>query len=147
MLYLLTFLLAIPSGVFWFLNAEVLVVTQVTQGGGAPWLVALLTTLGQFIGYSTLYLFADRVLTRVAFIRRAVARAHLRTPGWGTYLAFTTGGLSGLPPLLALFTLYGSARVARLPRLLACAMPARLVWYLGWAYAPDFIRETFGWLP
>lgn len=145
MLYLITFLLALPSGVFWFVNAEVMVVTQVTQHDAVPWLVALLTTFGQFIGYSALFLFADKVLARAAFVRRAVAKAHLRTPGWGTYAVFATGGLMGLPPLLALFTLYGSARIARLPLLLACAMPGRLLWYMGWAYAPNFIRDNFGW--
>ena len=145
MLYLITFLLALPSGIIWVFNAELLVITQVQNGGGVPWAIAIVTTVGQFCGYATLYLFADMFLARLAFVRRAVAKVKIHEPGWGTYALFVTGGLMGLPPLLALFTLYGSARVGHLPRLIACAMPGRICWYLGWAYAPNFLRDHFGW--
>lgn len=170
MVYLLTFLFALPSGIFWFFNAELLVVTQVETTDAAPWLIAACTTGGQFIGYAALYLFADRFLARLGVVQRSVTRVQRRFPrilppdppvapdptgddgagrplrtarpvGWGSYAFFFTGGLMGLPPLLALFALYGSARLGRLELLLAFAMPARLVWYLLWAYAPDFIRD------
>lgn len=170
MVYLLTFLFALPSGIVWFFNAELLVVTQVETTDAAPWLIAACTTAGQFIGYAALYLFADRFLARLGVVQRSVVRVQRRFPrilppdppepavapgagavvsprgaarpvGWGSYAFFFTGGLMGIPPLLALFALYGSARLGRLALLLAFAMPARLVWYLLWAYAPDFIRD------
>ena len=47
MIYLLTFCLAIPSGVIWLFNAEVMVVAQMTANPtAAPWLVALMAVLG-----------------------------------------------------------------------------------------------------
>jgi len=61
-------------------------------------------------------------------------------------MMFFTGGLFGLPPLLALFAVYGSARVGPFRTFVLIAAPARLTWYMGWAYAPDAIRDTFGWL-
>lgn len=148
MLYLVTFLLALPSGIIWLFNGEALVVTQVQSGGGVPWAVALVTTAGQFCGYATLYLFADQFLSRLKPVQRAVAkverRVRLDRPGWGTYLIFATGGLCGIPPLLGLFALYGSARAGHLPGLLVAAVPGRICWYLTWAYAPDFLRDNFG---
>ncbi len=146
MTYLLVFLWSIPSGALWFINAEAMVVYQVSSDPTlAPWLVALAATAGQFIGYAALYHFAASFLQRFRFVRRAAAKVRIETPGPGTWLMFFTGGLVGLPPLLALFTVYGSARVGPIGVLVACAAPARLAWYLGWAYAPDFIRDTFIW--
>ncbi len=146
MTYLLVFLWSIPSGVFWFFNAEAMVVYQVSRNPDlAPWIVAVVTVAGQFIGYSALYHFAAQFLQRFAFVKRAAARVHVERTGIGTWAMFLTGGLCGIPPLLALFALYGSARVGPLRVLLLCAMPSRLAWYLGWAYAPDWIRDTFGW--
>lgn len=148
MLYLITFLLALPSGIIWIFNAEVLVVTQVQNGGGTPWVIALITTAGQFCGYATLYLFANQFLARLKIVQRAVAKIESKVridrPGWGTYAMFATGGLCGIPPLLGLFALYGSARAGRLTRLLIAAAPGRICWYMTWAYAPDFLRENFG---
>lgn len=144
MLYLITFLLALPSGILWIFNGELLVVTQVQNGGGVPWAVALITTAGQFCGYATLYLFADQFLARLKFVQRAITKVKLGQPGWGTYAMFATGGLCGIPPLLALFSLYGSARAGHLTRLIAFALPGRICWYMTWAYAPDFLREHFG---
>lgn len=146
MTYLLVFIWSIPSGVFWFFNAEAMVVYQVSSHPDlAPWLIALVTTIGQFIGYSALYHFGALFLRRFRFVERAVQKVQIKQAGPGTWVVFLTGGLCGLPPLLALFTLYGSARVGPLAQLLMCAVPARFAWYLGWAYAPDAIRDTFGW--
>ncbi len=145
MIYFLTFCLALPSGVFWFFNAEVMVVAQMTTRPDAvPWLVALATVLGQFVGYVALYHFAARVLARSATVRGAVARVAIREKGWGTWVLFLTGGIAGVPPLLALFTLYGSKRLGPLPLMLACAMPTRFIWYCGWAYAADWMRDNLG---
>ncbi len=144
------FLWAIPSGVLWIFNAEVMVVTQV-ESGQSPLVVATITTAGQFIGYALLFLFAERVLARLGGVRRAVDKVRSRypkwgdTPGWPTYSLFVTGGLVGLPPLLALFAIMGSARKGKLHHYLLCAAPTRFVWYLGWGYAPGFLRDTFGW--
>jgi membrane protein YqaA with SNARE-associated domain len=146
-MYLLTFFLALPSGIFWFFNAEVMVVTQMSANRDAlPWLVALMTVLGQFIGYVVLYLFAARILARVEFVKRAVAKVRIREAGWGTWTVFMTGGISGMPPLLALFTLYGSKNLGPLRALLACSMPMRFVWYCGWAYAADWMRHNLGFM-
>ena len=142
MIYLLTFCLALPSGIIWLFNAEVMVVAQMTANPtAAPWLVALMAVLGQFVGYSLLYIFAARILTRWESLRRAVARVEIREAGWGTWSMFMTGGLFGVPPLLALFTLYGSKQIGPLQGMLLCAMPSRLAWYCGWAYATDWMRE------
>lgn len=147
MFYLLTFCLALPSGIIWLFNAEVMVVAQMTAKPDAlPWLVALMTVLGQFIGYTVLYLFAGRVLARWDFVRKAVSRVEIRERGWGTWVVFLTGGLAGVPPLLALFTLYGSKRAGPLPVLLVCAMPTRFVWYCGWAFAANWMRDNLGFL-
>ncbi|MFT7578975.1 MAG: putative membrane protein YdjX (TVP38/TMEM64 family) [Myxococcota bacterium] len=131
----------------WLLNAEAMVVYQVTQNDAIPWVIAIVVTCGQFIGYTLLYLFAHQLLRRWAFVRRSMDKVDLKEPGWKTYAVFATGGLCGIPPLLALFALYGSAQRGHWPRLLAAAMPGRLVWYMVWGYAPDFFRETFGWFP
>ncbi|PIE18882.1 MAG: hypothetical protein CSA66_03650 [Proteobacteria bacterium] len=150
MSWILIFLWAIPSGVLWVFNAEVLVVTQV-HDGQLPWLVALVTTGGQFIGYALLFAFAERVLARLGGVRRAVDRVRRRhpawgdTPGWPTYSLFVMGGLMGLPPLLALFAIMGSAHKGRLLPYLLAAAPTRFIWYLGWAYAPGLLRDAFGW--
>ncbi|MCC6621084.1 MAG: hypothetical protein IT385_07500 [Deltaproteobacteria bacterium] len=148
LVYVITFLWCIPSGFFWFMNGEAMVVLQVTQNPeAAPWLIALVATVAQFLGYTGLYQFAGVVLTRFQFVQRAVDKVKSKVSlqgGWGTYTVFATGGLCGIPPLLALFTLYGSARAGPLPRLLMVAMPMRVVWYLGWAYAPDALRGVFG---
>ena len=130
----MTLLLALPSGILWIVNAEALVVVQVTQTDALPWLVAPVTTVGQFIGYSVLFFFASGLLSRVAFIRRATRKVNVAEPGWPTFGMSTSGGLCGVPPLLALFTVYGSARAPGFAKLLAFALPARLVWYLAWAY-------------
>jgi len=143
--YLLAFLWALPSGIFWFFNAELMLVTQVATTDAWPWLLATLVTVGQFIGYAGLFLFANAFLARVAFVRRAVAKVRIRRAGWATYIMFGTGGLMGVPPLLALFALYGSAQVGRLQWLILAAMPPRFLWYLGWATAPELLREHFGW--
>lgn len=146
MIYLLTFFLALPSGVLWFFNAEAMVVAQMTTHPGAvPWLVALATVVAQFIGYVLLYQFAARILVRWAFVRNAVGRVHIEKAGWGTRTMFMTGGIAGMPPLLALFALYGSKKVGPLPELLACAMPMRFIWYCGWAYAADWMRHNIAW--
>lgn len=145
MIYLLTFLLAIPSGVIWLFNAEVMVVAQMhTHPDAAPWLIALMTVLGQFIGYALLWHFAARILNRWALVQRAVAKVRIEEPGWGTWTMFMTGGAVGVPPLLGLFTLYGSKRLGPLPTLLLCAMPTRFVWYCGWAFAADWMRANLG---
>jgi hypothetical protein len=145
-IYLLTFLLAIPSGVIWLFNAEAMVVVQVSQYPDAvPWLIAIMTTLGQFIGYALLYMFAERFIARFEFVRKAVSKVKIEQAGWGTMTVFGSGGLVGMPPLLALFTLYGSKRVGPLKLLLALAMPARFLWYCGWAYSADFMRENLAW--
>lgn len=164
MIYLLTFCLALPSGVIWLFNAEVMVVAQMNANpGAAPWLIALMTVLGQFIGYALLYTFASRILTRWAFLRRAVAKVELRRPvaadgppgegdasmreaGWGTWTVFMSGGLIGFPPLLGLFTLYGSKKIGPLQALLLCAMPTRFIWYCGWAFAADWMRQHLAFL-
>ncbi len=212
MTYLLTALWAVPSGVFWFINAEAMVVVQVKDHPDlAPWSIALAATLGQMVGYALLYLFAGFFLARFGFVRRAVARyrerwaarrsdaperagpdqtrqvadpapsvssrtpageapdragpdqtrqvadpapsVSSRTPageapdraGPATCLVFASGGLMGLPPLLALFAIYGSARVGPVQTLVLSAAPFRFVWYLGWAYGLDYLRDTFGW--
>jgi len=146
-IYLLTFCLALPSGVIWLFNAEVMVVAQMTAHPDAtPWLIALMTVLGQFIGYVVLYTFAARILTRWEFVRRAVAKVQIREAGWGTYALFLSGGLVGFPPLLGLFTLYGSKRIGPIHWLLLCAMPTRFVWYCGWAFAADWMRENLSFL-
>lgn len=145
MIYLLTFLWALPSGLIWLINAEAMVVYQVgTDPGAAPWLIALAATLGQFIGYAALYHFASLFLTKFQFVRRSVAKVKIQQPGWGTWTMFTTGGLMGVPPLLGLFALYGSKKIGPLQRLLFCAMPTRFTWYCGWAYAAEFMRTNFG---
>lgn len=145
MIYLLTFCLALPSGVIWLFNAEVMVVTQMgTHPEAVPWLIALVTVLGQFIGYVLLYHFAARVLARSKSIRRAVARLEIRERGWGTVVVFSTGGAVGFPPLLALFALYGSKRSGPLSLLLICSMPTRFLWYCGWAYAAGWMRDNLG---
>jgi hypothetical protein len=145
-IYLLTFALAIPSGVIWLFNAEAMVVLQVGRDPQAvPWLIALATTLGQFIGYTALYLFAEHVIARFAFVRRAVAKVRIEQAGTGSAAVFGSGGLVGVPPLLALFTLYGSKRVGPLGLLLATSVPARFCWYCGWAYSADFMRENLSW--
>ena len=157
MTYLLTLLWAVPSGVFWFINAEAMVIWQVRQHPDlAPWSIALATTIGQMVGYALLHLFAGFFLARFGFVRRAVARYRARqaekgeprTPdkaGLATCLVFASGGLVGIPPLLALFAIYGSARVGPVQTLVLSAAPARFAWYLGWAYAPEYLRENFGW--
>lgn len=143
MIYLLTFLLALPSGILWLMNAEVMVVAQMTtHPDSLPWLIALMTVLGQFIGYALLYEFATRILARWAFVRRAVEKLKIERAGWGSRSLFVTGGLVGIPPLLGLFALYGSKRVGPLWQLLACSMPMRFVWYCGWAYAADWMRDN-----
>lgn len=150
MVYLLTFLWCIPSGFLWIINAEAMVVLQVSQHPeSAPWAIALAATVAQFIGYSILYRFASLVLTRFEFVRRSVAKVKERTHlheevGWGSMTLFGSGGVIGIPPLLGLFTLYGSAKAGPLLRLIAVAAPMRFVWYLVWAYAPDFLRQNFG---
>ncbi|MFO0749079.1 MAG: hypothetical protein U1F43_25965 [Myxococcota bacterium] len=150
MVYLLTFVWCLPSGFLWLFNGEAMVVLQVTQNpDAAPWAIALCATTAQFIGYAVLYHFAGRVLTRFAFVRRSVEKVKEKTKlednvGWGSMTIFGTGGVIGVPPLLGLFTLYGSARAGPLLRLIAVAAPLRLVWYLTWAYAPDFLRQNFG---
>ena len=146
MAYLLTFLWSLPSGFLWIFNAEAMVVAQVSASPDvAPWLIALVTVTGQFLGYGALYHFARRVLARFAFVQRAASKVQIKQPGWGTWIMFVTGGLCGIPPLLALFTLCGAARVKPVSTLILCALPGRFAWYMGWAYAPDFLRETFGW--
>ena len=147
MIYLLTFCLALPSGVIWLFNAEVMVVAQMTaHPDAAPWLIALMTVLGQFIGYAVLYHFAAQILARWEFIRRAVARVQIKEAGWGTWTMFMTGGIVGVPPLLGLFTLYGSKRLGPLQNLLLCAMPGRFLWYLGWALSAEWMRANLGFL-
>lgn len=158
MIYLLTFCLALPSGIIWLFNAEVMVVAQMTTNPTAvPWLVALMTVLGQFIGYVVLYAFAARVLTRWAFVRKAVAKVKIpgtnadgdlptRAEGWATWTLFLSGGLVGFPPLLGLFTLYGSKRIGPLAGMLMCAMPARFLWYCGWAFAADWMSANLSFL-
>ena len=144
MIYFLTFLWALPSGLIWLINAEAMVVYQVTvDPEAAPWLIALAATAGQFIGYGALYHFASLVLTKLDFVRRSVAKVKIQNAGWGTWTMFTTGGLMGIPPLLGLFTLYGSKKVGPLAGFLLCAVPMRLVWYTSWAYAAEFMRENF----
>jgi hypothetical protein len=144
LIYFLTFLWALPSGLIWLVNAEAMVVFQMTrEPDAAPWLIALATVSGQFIGYAALYHFASKVLTRFESVRNAASKVQIKQPGWGSWAMFTTGGLMGVPPLLALFALYGSKRVGPLPMLMACAMPTRFVWYCGWAYAADFMRDNF----
>ncbi len=162
MTYLLTALWAVPSGVFWFINAEAMVVVQVKDHPDlAPWSIALAATIGQMVGYALLYLFAGFFLARFGLVRRAVARykerwAERRSPGaragdaperagLATCFVFASGGLVGLPPLLALFAIYGSARVGPVQTLVLSAAPFRFVWYLGWAYGLDYLRDTFGW--
>lgn len=146
--YLITFLWCIPSGFFWFMNGEAMVVLQVTQNPEAlPWLIAICATTAQFLGYIGLYQFASVVLTRFEFVRKAVDKVRSKVSldgGWPTYTVFATGGIIGIPPLLALFTLYGSARAGPLPRLVMIAAPLRLCWYLAWAYAPNALERVFG---
>jgi hypothetical protein len=108
-----------------------------------PWLIAAATVSGQFIGYAALYHFASKVLTRFERVRVAAAKVQIKEPGWGTWAMFLTGGLAGVPPLLALFALYGSKKVGPLKMLLLCAMPMRFLWYCGWAYSADFMRDNF----
>ena len=173
MIYLLTFCLALPSGVIWLFNAEVMVVAQMTANPTAvPWLIALMTVLGQFIGYVVLYTFAAKILTRWDFVRRAVAKVKIpganspsrrgrgearadrnaagdmpaRAEGWATWTLFLSGGLIGFPPLLGLFTLYGSKRIGPLTGMLLCAMPARFLWYCGWAFAADWMSAHLSFL-
>lgn len=144
MIYLLTLLWAMPSGLIWLINAEAMVVYQTTADpGAAPWLIALATTCGQFMGYAALYHFAAKFLARFETVRKAAAKVQIKQPGPGTWAMFTTGGLMGVPPLLALFTLYGSKRIGPLYQLLMCAMPMRFIWYCGWAYGAEFMRENF----
>lgn len=147
MVYLLTFLWCLPSGFLWFFNGELWVVGAVTQNPEAmPWLIALCAVTAQFIGYSALYHFASAVLVRFAFVRKAVDKVKAKTKideraGWGTYTLFMTGGIVGIPPLLALYTIYGSAKAGPLWKLIACSMPMRVIWYMVWAYAPEFLRN------
>jgi len=144
LIYFLTFLWALPSGLIWLINAEAIVIFQVTtHPQAAPWLIALAATAGQFIGYGALYHFASQVLTRFDFIRRSVVKVKIQEAGWGTWTMFTTGGLVGIPPLLGLFTLYGSKKVGPLYGFLLCAVPMRFLWYSGWAYGAEFMRNNF----
>lgn len=140
------FLWSLPSGILWIFNAEAMVVAQVSSSPDvAPWLIALVTVTGQFLGYGALYHFSRLVLTRFQFIERAAAKVDIKKPGWGTWLMFFTGGLCGMPPLLALFTVYGAARVKPVGVLILCAVPGRFAWYMAWAYAPNFVRDVLGW--
>ncbi|MCA9513808.1 MAG: hypothetical protein KC635_02595 [Myxococcales bacterium] len=142
--YLLAFLWALPSGILWFFNAEVFVYLRVSQTDAVPWLIALVVTCGQFIGYFVLFMLADRFIAKLGFVRRALEKVQLRRVGRASYVVFATGGLCGIPPLLGLFTLYGSARVIPFWKLACAAMPMRLVWYLVWAYSPDFMCDHLG---
>lgn len=144
--YLFAFLWALPSGIVWLFNAEAFVVLQVTQTDAVPWGVAVCTWIGQLIGYAVLYLFATRILGRFASVRRAVGKVPVNEPGWKSYSMFATGGLIGIPPLMPMFAIYGTKRIGRLERYMAAAAPGRLLWYLGWAYMPEFFRGAFGWM-
>ncbi len=144
MIYLLTFVLALPSGLIWLVNGEALVVLQVSQPDVVPWVVALAVTLGQFVGYACLFFGASTWLARVPTVARAVRRFELREAGPASYAAFATGGLVGIPPLLALFAVYGSADVERPRTLFLIALPTRFCWYLTWAYAGGFMVEHLG---
>lgn len=143
MVYLFAFLWAIPSGFLWFFSAEIMIVHEVATTDGWPWLIAIVTVLGQFIGYFILFTLADRFIAKLRFVRRAIEKVQLKRIGRASYVVFATGGLCGIPPLLALFTLYGSARVMPFWKLASAAMPMRVVWYLVWAYSPEFLCEHF----
>jgi len=83
-----------------------------------PWLIALATVVAQFVGYVLLYQFAARILVPLGVRGATPSRAlRIQKSGWGTRGMFMTGGIVGMPPLLALFALYGSKRVGPLPEL------------------------------
>lgn len=102
MVYLLSFLIGIPSPVFLFLNAEVWTVTAVLTSDAKPLLVGTCVGLGQIVGYLIVFFRGPWLLDRIPRLRERMAKVDIGRYEALGYVGIVTGSLLQFPPAIAL---------------------------------------------
>lgn len=103
MVYLLSFLIGIPSPVlFFFFNAEVWTVTAVLTTDAHPLLIAACVAGGQMVGYHAVFFKGPWLLDRLPFLRRRMEKLDASRYERLGYLGILTGGILNFPPAIGL---------------------------------------------
>ncbi len=139
------FVTSIIGAVFWVISTEV----QASAYGAMGWnplLVGLVCSAGQNVTYVVLYLGGERLMGRWSWLATRVHRVReqhgerLRR----SYLAMTiVGGLTGIPPIVAMVALAPGFNV-RLRTVLAITLPARFIRFTILAVAGSEILAWWG---
>jgi membrane protein YqaA with SNARE-associated domain len=103
-IYLLSFLLGIPSPVLMFLNAEAWTVSSVLLSEAHPLGIGACVALGQSVGYSIVYFNGPWILAKIPRLQQRLDRFDVARYEKLGYLGILVGSLLNFPPPL-LFTL------------------------------------------
>jgi membrane protein YqaA with SNARE-associated domain len=134
------FLSSIIGAVFWVVSTEGLA-TTFGAVGWHPLTVGLVCSLGQNVTYVMIYLGGERLIERWEWLQTRIDRVRKRLGERleRSYLALTViGGLTGLPPIVAMVALAPSMQV-RLRTVLTITLPARFLRFTTLAYAGEKI--------
>jgi membrane protein YqaA with SNARE-associated domain len=143
---LLLFGTAAAASVFWFIPVWATCALYSSQLGWPPWLVGLVAASAQCVGYSGLYAAGDRLAGAWPGFAKRVESARLRWSGRldHAYLPSTVlGGLTGVPPMVALAALAPAFEVPLAP-FLGCVFVGRVVRFTLFAGAGQGLMAWLG---
>lgn len=142
MIYLFTFLWAIPSVPLWFMNQEAWVVVQALRGAD-PILLSITSALGQFVGFTILFFFGDRIIGKVKKIKAKIDKVDMEKYRRSSYLLLILGAITGIPSFTILSLLAGTLKFKFLPYGLIC-ISGRILRFMVLAFAPETFQSAFG---
>jgi membrane protein YqaA with SNARE-associated domain len=148
--YLVTLLVFIPSPLLQFINAEAWAIFVGLSGTRSVVLLGIALGAAQTIGFSGLYLFGDRLLSRSKKLRSVFERFDAEKLRTRAPWALACGSVLGLPPQNAM-ALAAPLMGVRLRTLLVISFIGRCIRYIVLGAAAQWFAETFGiktdWIP
>lgn len=148
MFYLLTMLAVIPSPVLMFINGEAWAVFIGLMGTRNWVLLALAIAAGQTIGFTLLYVFGHRWVSRWVRLQAAIDRFDREKLRRNAPWALSLGGLIGLPPHNVMAVLCPVVGV-RYRLLFVTTICGRSIRYLILAGVPAYFSQyiDLSWMP
>lgn len=142
MLYLYTFLVALPSILFWWISIEAWLIAQSIRGAGDPLLLTLAATLGQMVTVTLLFFVGGKVLLRWKKFSQKVERFDVERFRTSGVLVCSMAAVVGVPPLSILSVVAGTLRFS-FPLFVGIGIAGRIARFAALTYLPDAFKDIF----
>jgi membrane protein YqaA with SNARE-associated domain len=142
LIYLLSFLLGVPSPLFLFLNAEAWTISSVLLSDAHPFGVAVCVAAGQLTGYTVCYFNGPWLLDRIPSLARRINALQVESYRNASYGALFVGAIVGFPPTL-FFTFLRKRFNYRFVLYFGLVFVARLIRFSVLAFLPQTFAAYF----